>query len=236
MILTLVIGLMLASVTSRKTIRNILSSKKVKIPVQSPRGLNVDSAIPISKSILDIKYDEIEGEFEYEEGHHTYKMGIPKNNFKYEVVYAGNSYFLRNIHIHTPQEHQVNGKEYPSEFHFVHSRKNPTKGEFNNLVLGVFGNPVADEKASKDFKGISWKGQSRINLEDLKTSPYFHYKGSLTTPSYDENVNWFVFPKPKNIKKSLINVAHSKIGNNNRKLQTHKGLVVYFKGSRKSSE
>jgi len=67
-------------------------------------------------------------------------MTLPATDFNNEVTYAGRSYFLRNVHFHTPQEHKVNGKNYPVEFHFVHSLRNAKPGDvFTNLVIVYLG-------------------------------------------------------------------------------------------------
>ena len=44
-------------------------------------------------------------------------------------------------------------------------------------------------------------------LFPMKWENYFHYKGSLTTPSCDETVNWFVDQEPLKISSSQVSVS-----------------------------
>ena len=102
----------------------------------------------------------------------------------------------------------MDGKQYDLEIHFVFKKVNNTNPNAGDAisVLGIFGQ--VDNSA--EVKGI-WqqvtptKVQScasviEINIlysDLLPTSrDYFHYEGSLTTPGYDEVVQWFVLSEP----------------------------------------
>ena len=112
------------------------------------------------------------------------------------------SYYLRNIHFHVPEEHFMDSKKYPIEFHFVHSTKDPNESEYSNLVLGVLGRETFDIQDSSLIKGISLDegSLSTLIMKPLVGKSYYFYHGSLTTPPYSENVLWFVF-------KDVINVS-----------------------------
>ncbi|KAL5280001.1 CA2 family protein [Megaselia abdita] len=134
-----------------------------------------------------------------------------------------NLYKLEQFHCHwgcsdgQGSEHTVDGLSYSGELHLVHwnTTKYPSFGEAAKhpdglAVLGVFFKAGAFhpevEKVTKLLQFILHKGD-RITLPDAcdpgkmlpKSSSYWTYEGSLTTPPCSESVIWIVFKEPVEI-------------------------------------
>ena len=161
-------------------------------------------------------------------------------------------YVFDNFHYHWGEkagcgsEHLVDGKQYDLEIHFVFKKVNNTNPNAGDAisVLGIFGQ--IDHSA--EMRGI-WKQvtptkvlpyNSVEEINDviysdlLPTSrDYFHYEGSLTTPGYDEVVQWFVLSELIQVPalyfdqlREIQDAQGKKITHNYRELQDLNGRVV----------
>lgn len=105
-------------------------------------------------------------------------------------------------------EHTVNSGSYPLELHFVHAKVGEVN--MNNRddlsVIGVFAQgvdmPISGVWEQLNISAIQ-APSSRIDVFNLNYSSllpssldYYHYPGSLTTPSCSEIVQWFVLKEP----------------------------------------
>ena len=107
------------------------------------------------------------------------------------------------FHFHSPSEHTIDGKYFDAEMHMVF------QGQTYKDELAVVGLLFeVDENVEKDLFIESLKIKELSKPEDehegINASPKkiyqkidnfenFHYQGSLTTPGYDEIVQWFIF-------------------------------------------
>lgn len=124
-------------------------------------------------------------------------------------------YILDHVHCHWGSregegaEHLIDGKQYDIEFHFVHKKLGQTNPVTSDgfSVLGVFGKTDKNIKSSGIWQLLSPSKvigyHSKSNVEGVTFSKllpdvrdYYHYKGSLTVPSYDEVVHWFILKEP----------------------------------------
>lgn len=117
-------------------------------------------------------------------------------------------YDLLQMHFHwgnvtgEGSEHLLNGVQYEAEAHFVHTKRGgtPTDGDYY-AVLGILLRvndtaPVAGTIWSKFSIPPFNQGVAKTGVVFQELLPgrldYFHYEGSLTTPTCDETVNWYV--------------------------------------------
>lgn len=163
------------------------------------------------------------------------------------------SYTVQQFHFHWGRndsegsEHHVDGKKYAAEIHFVATKD----GEANKTVpdyctvIGVFceadpsvassENPWNKIKVDALVDSLDKVDVQNIVMEEFLpvSLDYFHYEGSLTTPNYDEIVQWFVLRNPIKIPspylqqlRSLKDPRKNDITANFRDLQTLHGRSV----------
>lgn len=152
---------------------------------------------------------------------HTIQVSVDEGS---KFHFGGRTYHLKQFHFHCPSEHQVDGKSFPMEVHFVHQNDS---GKF--AVVGVF---VKEGNENENFQKVidhfpSQKGESN-HLKDIhlalkfhlpEKNEAYHYSGSLTTPPCSEQVEWLIFRHPVEASKKQLEAFHAKIGNNNRPVQ-----------------
>ena len=151
--------------------------------------------LKIDNSLLDIKWKSEDINF--------VKIKEKNNNYSWYVdsyytgnktlIYNNNTFELLEFHFHKPSEHQLNGKVYDMEVHFVHKS---TTNKDNYLVLGFFisdGLFATTEQGTLD-DAINMNQSVTINMKNENTSTYYSYPGSLTTDPYDATTaSWIIF-------------------------------------------
>ena len=140
------------------------------------------------------------------------------------LSFGGQDYNLKQLHFHTPGEHQLNGKSFPMEVHFVHSdadgqlaivgvfvqqgQTNVTLQQLLQKVPLLKGETVSDQKAALDLAALL-----------PKTRHFYHYMGSLTTPPCSEGVHWLVLTNPIEASAEQLQQLSQLMGQNARPLQ-----------------
>ncbi|TDH71664.1 hypothetical protein CCR75_001069 [Bremia lactucae] len=157
------------------------------------------------------------------------------------AVLVGNAtYNMVQFHLHTPSEHALDGKIFDGEIHFVHSSSSGKA----LLVTGIFLKigVTSDPWLSSMLDAFDTIGASEAIVLQLKsyatlvqkTSGIYNYSGSLTTPSCDEIVDWWVAETPITISPIDFNRLHVELmkyqitdnGNNARPAQALNGRLV----------
>ena len=118
------------------------------------------------------------------------------------VEFDGVKYDLEQLHFHTPSEHLIGHKRFPVELHLVH---HDPKGRA--LVIGVLfeiGSPNSlVEQILSDAPNDIGRIDKEAHLNVAKIFPteqhFYAYVGSLTTPPYDENIQWLVLSEHPSI-------------------------------------
>jgi carbonic anhydrase len=138
-----------------------------------------------------------------------------------ELSFNGTTYKLKQLHFHCPSEHRrwANGTYQPfnpMEMHLVHESDSGTIA-----VVGVFFSAGADNKELQTVLDSVDSGQNTtVDISALlpaanSRSAWFYY-GSLTTPSCDQVVNWFVMKQPITASSVQISAFQKYYSNNSR--------------------
>ena len=169
----------------------------IDIPPKKDKSVILDNCSHAKiKSLL---YDNIvKGEVKYDGGHKWTTGELDVGHI--EIILNGTlfKYKLNSFHFHLYSEHRIENKQYPMELHFVHTNLNKIENDANkHLVIGVLFD-YKDDKENKFLKDINLGDETPIkeaSIFDLinKDDTFYYYKGSLTTPSCAEIVNWIVF-------------------------------------------
>ena len=160
---------------------------------QSPIALDLEGDLLYICQELDVKgknrgakYNSEDNIFELED-----KIILKVNTKFYQLV---------EYHFHVKGEHTINGKEYPSEIHYVFYQMKHEK-DYKKCKGDVCGNsPSIDEKilvigrVIKDGKKIFKLNKIQVEVP----SSYFEYDGTLTGQSIEDKttpVRWIVGKK-----------------------------------------
>lgn len=123
----------------------------------------------------------------------------------------GDFYFLRQLRLHAPSEHVVDGKTYPAELQLIHEKhKHWHVYEESILIVSI----LFDMGEESDFLrqlhlGTGLTPPSYGHFAEIKQpvdiarsfgpildGDFYRYDGSFTAPPCDEIVKWFVFKDP----------------------------------------
>jgi carbonic anhydrase len=110
------------------------------------------------------------------------------------------TYKLVQVHFHRPSEHQIGGKNFPMEAHFVHRAPSGGLAVVGVLMSTGHPNPAFAQIVSTmpQQEGPAVKADARINPNALLPArrSYYRYAGSLTTPPCSEVVEWLLLTDP----------------------------------------
>ena len=174
----------------------------IDIPPRKDKSVLVDNGS--HAKINSLSYSNIvSGVVKYDKGHKWTTEGLNVGILEIELNGTLFRYNLSSFHFHLYSEHRIENKQYPMELHFVHTNLNTSDESNTNLVIGVLFDYKEDIE-NKFLKDVNLADESPIknaSIFDLinKNDPFYYYKGSLTTPSCKEAVNWIVFKDIRNM-------------------------------------
>ncbi|DAZ99468.1 TPA: hypothetical protein N0F65_001653, partial [Lagenidium giganteum] len=173
---------------------------------QSPIDINLRDACGVADSTpAPLQFAGECSKFNMKQTSDSYKGEV--QNGTCTVSVNKKDYSMLQFHIHSPSEHTINGKAFDAEAHFVHKNADGS----GLLVVGLFLEKQANVKTDPWLSSV-W--QTLGNVNSNKTVPMelgsysalltahvakchaFNYPGSLTTPTCDEIVDWWVIEKP----------------------------------------
>lgn len=162
-----------------------------------------------------------------------------------------NHFKLKEIRIHTPSEHSIDGKRFDAEMQLLHecnAKTEPACPVSKTMVVAVLmskARTALDEKspvfletmiADIGLLGGVWSQYVSLYAFDfgrvasaLKPylSRYFFFKGSLTAPPCSEDVTWFVLKDPMPIEQEHLDYFIKVQGKNARPLQPDNDRVIF---------
>ena len=163
--------------------------------VQSPVNI-LTSAVEGGHHEVAINLHHADPEYLENKGH-TIQLDFPEGS---SVRFDGRDYSLKQLHFHTPSEHQIDGVTFPMEVHVVNMIEPKTpedpprylvmsflyKMGAEDTFITSFLDHVPKEEGSEELEPGTVELLRRSDLE----YEYYHYRGSLTTPPYTETVEW----------------------------------------------
>ncbi|KAM7254680.1 hypothetical protein ACFE04_019921 [Oxalis oulophora] len=167
---------------------------------------------------------------------HVYNIGLFYDADAGSIEIDGTNYALKQMHWHSPSEHQIDGEQFPLELHLVHKTSDGKLAVVAilfrigapNPLLARLRRPLAmlakGEVAQIPVGNLGAKHVRRI------THRYYRYIGSLTTPPCSEEVVWTILAKVKTVTKDQVEALKAPLGfgykNNSRPIQSlHKRKV-----------
>lgn len=152
---------------------------------------------------------------------HIYSVGVLFEEDFGELVIDGRIYTLKQMHWHTPSEHQINGVRYDAELHLVHQayddgiavvailyqlgKDDPLVSALKNKLEEL----ADDDKCKKEKRAEIPLGKFDSKLIKIKPRKYYRYLGSLTTPPCTEYVVWTVLARVRTISNSQVEMLRA---------------------------
>ncbi len=180
---------------------------------QSPINLTKADSLHVTfpKSFLKFDYRDapFTGHFHGEEGHKNFVLSKPHAGKNPPTLTMGDiSAELVKIHLHTPSEHDLEGKNLGGEIHLIHEIAGPMTGS-QFIVVGVFFHEsktiVETDFFSMWATQLTKKRTAKSVEEEISLDPrlllpkldrWYRYEGSLTSEPYSEVVSWLVLEDP----------------------------------------
>ena len=137
----------------------------------------------------------------------------------------GRKYTLKQFHFHAPSEHEIDGKQFPLEVHFVNQAQDGRLA----VIAAMFQVGKTNQTFQTILNQIDSEQAGNFLLSDLLPSDqdYYHYNGSLTTPPLSENVEWYVMKHPVTLSSEQLKAFRNYYDDNNRKIQdTHQRAIL----------
>lgn len=205
--------------------------------IQSPINILTKTVEHVDTRTITVSYkDEVDAVANLG---HTIQLHFAEGS---TIIAHGKTFYFKQMHFHTPSEHQLDGMTYPMEMHIVNTAADEGNGKTEYLVVSLLFKMGEENKFISDFRDlIPDEEQSvhniqtgRVRLSDLLMVPrkdkseegLYFYKGSLTTPPYTESVNWYIDKHIYEASPEQIQTIKKYEGNNARKIQKIYGRII----------
>ena len=142
------------------------------------------------------------------------------------LTFDGRRYELLSAHAHAPAEHRVDGEAFAAELHMVHE---DASGEA--LVVGVLYRPGPPSPVLQAMLDAAAGRAAAFRLGAVSVTPrssaFYSYTGSKTTPPCQEPVEWVLMRDAETASLEQVDALQSFSGGpNNRPLQPLRGRRI----------
>lgn len=170
-----------------------------------------------------------------------------------ELYLPDGTYEVKQFDFHFPSEHSVNGKLAAGEIHIVHQRKG-SNGTDDLAVVAILlqeekdlGEHFSAKDRAVELNFLRQLGYgARVPGKDEKqdidgkvdlnvfskefSGPFYHYKGSLTTPPCSQTVHWYILQRPAAVQADMIETFKANFPSpaNNRPVQPLNGRKIVY--------
>ncbi len=143
---------------------------------------------------------------------------------------GGKIYELKEFHFHAQSEHSIDGAHTAMEVHLVHADEHDKLAYIGVMLREGAANAFLEAlmAAAPRHAGLAIDAKDPIDATALLpvTLDYYSYSGSLTTPSCDEGVSWFVLQEAVTISAEGLQQFTNLYQNNRRPTQPLNGRVI----------
>lgn len=148
-----------------------------------------------------------------------------------ELQLDGETFVLKQFHLHSPSENLIKGKSYPLEIHFVHANAQGELAVVAMMFEQGIENPMLkrmwNRLPKKQGEKVVLKNPQPVNEMLPKNLDYYRFNGSLTTPPCSEGVRWLILKEIQQASATQISEFSKLMGHpNNRPVQPLNGRVV----------
>ncbi|KAL3819761.1 hypothetical protein ACJIZ3_005666 [Penstemon smallii] len=153
-----------------------------------------------------------------------------------EIILNGIEYKIDDCHWHIPSEHTVNGARFAMELHIVHRSHNGDVAVI--AVLYEFGFPNSFlARISPYLRTVSHVKETEVGILNpwdinFRSTAYYRYDGSVTTPPCSETVTWTIVQKVETVSReqvsALQNAVHDGSVGNARPIQALNGRTIFL--------
>lgn len=158
---------------------------------------------------------------------HTLQANFGTGN---QLTLEGNSFELKQVHMHAPSENTINGKQYPLEAHFVHADADGRLAVIGIMFEEGASNPgfaaLAPAYPAKASDAVPFGAELSPKAFFPQSLDYFRFNGSLTTPPCSEGVRWVVLKQVQTLSADELKAFTSVYSNNARPVQPVNARIV----------
>ncbi len=153
---------------------------------------------------------------------HTIQVNVEPGSV---LKYGGSEYALKQLHFHTPSEHELFSRQMPMEIHFVHESQDGKLAVVAVLTRISF---RPHSGLARIWQKLPQEPGDTISVSDVKHNPitlmpfkhdFVTYQGSLTTPPCSEGVTWLVMQTPIKVSAKQVERFADIVGGNARPVQ-----------------
>ncbi len=205
--------------------------------IQSPINILTKTVAHVDNRAITVRYkDEVDAVANLG---HTIQLHFAEGS---TIVAHGKIFYFKQMHFHTPSEHQLDGMTFPMEMHIVNAAEDGETGVTEYLVISILFKMGEENKFISDFNDLIPEEKhsvhniqtGRVRLSDLlmvtrkdkSGEGLYFYKGSLTTPPYTESVNWYIDKHIYEASPEQIQTLKKFEGHNARRIQEVQGRII----------